>query len=155
MSQKIKSAVLKDYLEALEDPRIDRTKKHELIDILIIAICAAICGAKTWIDIQDFGESKKDWFSSFFNLEHGIPSHDTFRRLFLLLDPERFSEVFIAWVKDLTKDTDLEQICIDGKTLRKSYEKTKSNSAIHMVNAWSTGASLSIGQIRSKGKSNE
>ena len=76
-------AVLIDYLEALEDPRIDRTKKHDLIDILIIAICAAICGAKTWIDIEDFGNSKIEWFSKFLNLKHGIPSHDTFRRIFL------------------------------------------------------------------------
>ncbi len=148
MVEKIKPAVLKDYLEALEDPRIDRTKKHALIDILIIAICAAICGAKTWIDIQDFGESKKEWFASFLDLKHGIPSHDTFRRLFILLNPEKFLEVFMNWVKELTKDTDLEQICIDGKSLRKSFEKGKKGSAIHMVNAWSTGASLALGQMK-------
>lgn len=157
MVEKIKPAVLKDYLEALEDPRIDRTKKHALIDILVIAICAAICGAKTWIDIQDFGESKKEWFASFLDLKHGIPSHDTFRRLFILLNPEKFLEVFINWVKELTKDTDLEQICVDGKSLRKSFEKGKKGSAIHMVNAWSTGASLALGQIKvpKNSKSNE
>jgi predicted transposase YbfD/YdcC len=88
-------------------------------------------------------------------LEHGIPSHDTFRRLFLLLNPNEFSKVFMDWVKDLTKDTDLEQICIDGKALRKSYDSTKSNSAIHMINAWSTGASLALGQLKAEGKSNE
>lgn len=155
MDKKINPAVLRDYLEALEDPRIDRTKKHALIDILIISICGAICGAKTWIDIEDFGKSKKEWFSTFLNLENGIPSHDTFRRLFLLLNPNEFSQVFMSWVKDLTKDTDLEQICIDGKTLRKSYDSAKSNSAIHMVNAWSTGASLALGQLKAEGKSNE
>lgn len=155
MNEKVNPAVLRDYLEALEDPRIDRTKKHALIDILIISICGAICGAKTWIDIEDFGKSKKEWFSTFLDLEHGIPSHDTFRRLFLLLNPNDFSKVFMDWVKELTKDTDLEQICIDGKTLRKSYDSTKSNSAIHMVNAWSTGASLALGQLKAEGKSNE
>jgi predicted transposase YbfD/YdcC len=144
-----------DFLEALEDPRIDRTKKHELIDILIIAICAAICGAKTWIDIQDFGNAKIEWFKIFLNLKHGIPSHDTFRRLFMILNPDDFSEIFIKWVQAITKDTDLKQICIDGKTLRKSFQKGKSNSAIHMVNAWSTGASLSLGQLKSEGKVNE
>lgn len=146
---------LMDFLEALEDPRIDRTKKHALIDILVIAICAAICGAKTWIDIQDFGESKKDWFSTFLNLEHGIPSHDTFRRVFMILEPEKFLDIFIKWVEAITKDTDLKQICIDGKTLRRSFDKGKASSAIHMVNAWSTGASLSLGQLKSEGKSNE
>jgi len=148
-------AVLMDYLEALEDPRIDRTKKHDLIDILVIAICAAICGAKTWIDIEDFGNSKIEWFSKFLNLKHGIPSHDTFRRIFLLLNPEKFLEVFLCWIKALTKDTELEQICIDGKTLRKSFTRGKASSAIHMVNAWSTGASLALGQLKSDGKKNE
>ncbi len=108
-----------DYLQALDDPRIDHTKKHELIDILIIAICAAICGAKTWIDIEDFGKSKLEWFSTFLNLKHGIPSHDTFRRLFLILNSEKFLEVFINWVCALTEDTDLEQICIDEKNVEK------------------------------------
>jgi predicted transposase YbfD/YdcC len=146
---------LMDYLEALEDPRIDRTKKHALIDILVIAICAAICGAKTWIDIQDFGNSKKEWFENFLDLEHGIPSHDTFRRIFMILKPEDFLDIFIKWVNALTKDTDLKQICIDGKALKKSFRKGKGSSAIHMVNAWSTGASLSLGQLKSEGKSNE
>lgn len=148
-------AVLMDYLQALDDPRIDRTKKHELIDILIIAICAAICGAKTWIDIEDFGKSKQEWFSTFLNLKHGIPSHDTFRRLFLILNSEKFLEVFMNWVSALTQNTDLKQICIDGKTLRRSHERSKGLSPIHMVNAWSTGASLSLGQLKSEGKSNE
>lgn len=124
-----------DFLEALEDPRIDRTKKHALIDILLIAICAAICGAKTWTDIQDFGNAKKEWFGIFLELEHGIPSHDTFRRVFMILNPEDFLDVFIKWVQEITKDTDLKQICIDGKSLRKSFTKGKASSAIHMVNA--------------------
>lgn len=152
---KVDPQSLMDYLEALEDPRIDRTKKHALIDILLIAICAAICGAKTWIDIQDFGNAKKEWFTTFLNLEHGIPSHDTFRRVFMILHPEDFLEVFINWVNAITKDTDLKQICVDGKSLRKSFTKGKAASAIHMVNAWSTGASLSLGQLKSEGKSNE
>ena len=156
MSKKdVNPAVLRDYLEALDDPRIDRTKKHALIDILVIAICAAICGAKTWVDIEDFGKSKKEWFSSFLDLNHGIPSHDTFRRLFILLDPEKFLEVFMSWVKAITEGTDLEQLCIDGKALRRSHKKGKALSALHMVNAWSTGAGLALGQLKSEGKSNE
>ena len=143
---KIEPAYLMDFLQAIDDPRIDRTKKHELIDILVIAICAAICGATNWIEIEDFGHAKYDWFSQFLNLEHGIPSHDTFRRVFILLDPEEFREAFINWVKAVTQDKDLKQICIDGKALRRSFERGKNNSAIHMVNAWSTGVSLSLGQ---------
>lgn len=144
-----------DFLQALDDPRIDRTKRHELIDIIVIAICAVICGAKTWVDIEDFGNSKIDWFKSFLNLSHGIPSHDTFRRLFMLLNPESFLNVFINWVRSVTKGEDLEQICIDGKTLRRSFERGKASSAIHMINAWSTGASLALGQLKSEGKKNE
>ena len=148
----VDSENLIDFLEAIEDPRIDRTKKHELIDILVIAICAAICGATNWIEVEDFGHAKQEWFSSFLNLQHGIPSHDTFRRIFILLDPDQFREVFINWVKSLTKDEDLKQICIDGKTLRTSFSKGKRSSAIHMVNAWSTGVSLSLGQLKSEDK---
>ena len=107
-------------------PRIDRTKKHELIDILVIAICASICGAETWTEIEDFGEEKESWFKEFLNLKHGIPSHDTFRRLFMILDPLVFSEVFYNWVfsvnKLLMKN---DHICFDGKTLRRSFDGAK------------------------------
>lgn len=146
---------LLDFLAALDDPRIDRTKKHELIDILVIAICAVICGAKSWVQIQDFGEAKKEWFSIFLNLKHGIPSHDTFRRLFLILDSKKFLEIFMNWVAAVTEDVDLKQICIDGKTLRRSFDESKMKDSIHMINAWSTGASLSLGQLKSDGKKNE
>lgn len=157
MSEKvgIRPENLIDFLEAIEDPRIDRTKRHELIDVLVIAICAAISGATNWIEIEDFGNAKFNWFSSFLNLKHGVPSHDTFRRVFILLDPDQFREAFIWWVKAVTKDKDLKQICIDGKTLRRSFDRGKSNSAVHMVNAWSTGVSLSLGQVKVDGKSNE
>lgn len=144
-----------DFLSSLDDPRIDRTKKHDLIDILVIAICAAICGAKSWVQIEDFGKAKKDWFEKFLNLKHGIPSHDTFRRLFMILDSKKFLEVFMNWVSAITENTDLKQICIDGKTLRRSFDDAKKKNTIHMINAWSTGASLSLGQLKSEGKSNE
>lgn len=152
---KIEPEFLVDFLHGINDPRIDRTKKHELIDILVIAICAVICGAKSWVEIEDFGEAKQEWFSIYLNLNNGIPSHDTFRRLFMILDPEKFLEVFIKWVSAVTKNTDLKQICVDGKTLRRSFDKGRKSSAIHMVNAWSTGASLSLGSMMSDGKGNE
>jgi predicted transposase YbfD/YdcC len=152
---KIDPENLIDFLEAIEDPRIDRKKKHELIDILIIAICAAICGATNWVEVEEFGKAKLSWFSTFLNLKHGIPSHDTFRRVFILLDPDQFRDAFIEWVKVVTKDKDLKQICIDGKALRRSFDRAKSNSAIHMLNAWSTGVSLSLGHMKVDSKSNE
>ena len=152
---KIDPENLIDFLEAIEDPRIDRHKKHELIDILVIAICSAICGATNWVEIEEFGKAKLSWFSTFLNLKHGIPSHDTFRRVFILLSPEQFREAFIGWVKVITKDKDLKQICIDGKALRRSFERGRSSSATHMLNAWSTGVSLSLGQMKVDGKSNE
>jgi predicted transposase YbfD/YdcC len=155
MNKKVDPSTLIDFLLFLDDPRIDRTKKHSLIDILIIAVSATICGAKTWVDIEDFGNSKIDWFKSFLNLKHGIPSHDTFRRLFLILDPKKFLEIFMAWIETMGKDEDLKQICVDGKALRATFEKGKKHSAIHMLNAWSTGLSLSIGQLKTDGKSNE
>ena len=152
---KIDPENLIDFLNALEDPRIDRTKRHELIDVLVIAVCAAICGAKNWVEIADFGEAKFDWFSKFLNLNHGIPSHDTFRRIFILIDAAEFVKIFIAWTQKVTEGTDLKQLCVDGKTLRRSCQKVKSSSAIHMVNVWSTGASLAMGQLKSESKKNE
>ena len=150
---KIDAANIMDFLSALSDPRIDRTKKHELIDILVIAVCAAIC--KNWVEIADFGEAKFEWFSKFLNLKYGIPSHDTFRRVFMLLDPVEFTRMFIAWAQKVTEGLDLKQLCVDGKTLRRSFQRGKYSSAIHMINVWSTGASLSMGQMKSEGKSNE
>jgi predicted transposase YbfD/YdcC len=146
---------LMDCLAELEDPRIDRTKKHALIDIIFIAITAALCGAKTWVDIADFGEAKTESFSKFLDLENGIPSHDTFRRVFILLSPDNFFSIFKKWIKIVTDDADLEQICIDGKSLRSTFEKGRKCSALHMVNAWSTGVGLALGQVQTDKKSNE
>jgi len=152
---KIDPENLIDFLESIEDPRIDRQKKHELIDILVIAICSSICGAANWVEVEEFGKAKLNWFSTFLNLKHGVPSHDTFRRVFILLNPEQFRDSFIGWVKAITKDKDLKQICIDGKALRRSFDRGRSCSATHMLNAWSTGVSLSLGQMKVDGKSNE
>lgn len=152
---KIDPRDLMDCLAELNDPRIDRTKKHALIDIIFIAITATLCGAKTWVDISDFGEAKIEYFSKFLDLKNGIPSHDTFRRLFILLSPEKFFGIFKEWIKVITDDADLEQVCIDGKSLRATFEKGKKCSALHMVNAWSTGVGLALGQVQTDKKSNE
>jgi hypothetical protein len=115
LSDKAGDTSLFSHLIVLSDPRIDRKKRHDLIDILIIAICGAICGAETWTDIEDFRYDKEEWFKTFLNLKNGIPSHDTFRRVFILLNSEEFSKVFYSWVcsvnKTLMKN---DHICIDG-----------------------------------------
>ena len=155
MEAMISNFSLHSHLQIIKDPRIDRTKRHELIDILTIAVCATICGCDTWSDIEDFGNSKLNWFKSFLNLNHGIPSHDTFRRIFLLIDPNSFRRVFINWVKKISENQEVGQVCIDGKTLRKSFNNAKKSNPLHIVNAWSTGLSLSLGQMKTDEKSNE
>ena len=135
--------------------RVDRTKRHELLDILAIAVCAAITGVKTWTGVEEFAKARINWFEQFLNLKHGIPSHDTFRRVFMCIDIEEFTRIFTEWMKEVVKDSDIEQICIDGKTLRRSFERGKKTTALHVVNAWSTGTSLCLAQLESEGKKNE
>lgn len=139
----------------IEDPRIDRTKDHKLIDIITIAICAVICGAETWVAVQTYGHAKHDWLKQFLELPNGIPSHDTFGRVFGLLNPDKFQECFLNWIKSISKLTQGEVVAIDGKTLRHSYDTGGNQAAIHMVNAWATNNRLVLGQRKVDAKSNE
>lgn len=147
------SAAIAEYFSSVSDPRIDRTKRHKLIDIIIVAICAIICGAKSWDDIELFGREKYDWLKRFLELPHGIPSHDTFNRVFTHLDPDQFRSSFMSWIQALVTFTHGEVVAIDGKTVRRSH--TNSNGAIHMISAWATANSLVLGQQKVSGKSNE
>ncbi len=106
--------------------------QHKLIDIITIAISSVICGADTWVDIETYGLAKKDWLGQFLELANGIPSHDTFARVFTRLDPEQFQPFFLTWVKSISNVTQGEVIAIDGKTLRHSYDRSQSQKAIHM-----------------------
>ena len=144
-----------EHLSAIDDPRIDRTKRHKLIDILIIAICATICGAEGWEDFELFGNCKLDWFKSFLELPNGIPSPDTFRRVFARLDPQQLQAAFLDWVRSVTRLTDGQVVAIDGKQLRRSYDKASGKSAIHMVSAWAEENRLVLGQAKVDEKSNE
>jgi predicted transposase YbfD/YdcC len=139
----------------LEDPRIDRSKQHKLLDILVIAICAIICGADDWVAIQGFGEAKLDWFQGFLDLPNGIPSHDTFGRVFARLDPEQFHTCFMNWIMAASELTNGQVIAIDGKTLRRSHDKILGKGAIVMVSAWATANHLVLGQVKVDDKSNE
>ncbi len=144
-----------DHFNQLTDPRIDRTKEHKLIDIVVIAICAVICGADGWVGMETYGKAKYKWLKRFLKLPNGIPSHDTFSRLFARLEPEEFQESFICWVQSLSNSIPGEIISIDGKTLRHSYDKANNKKAIHMVSAWANSQKLVLGQTKVNQKSNE
>jgi predicted transposase YbfD/YdcC len=139
----------------LEDPRIERTKLHDLLDILVIAICAIICGADDWVAVQEFGEAKEDWFRGFLELRNGIPSHDTFGRVFAHLDPDQFHTCFMNWMTAVSELIQGQVIAVDGKTLRRSHDKKLGKGAIVMVSAWATANRLVLGQVKVDDKSNE
>ncbi|MGF1486941.1 MAG: ISAs1 family transposase [Prochloraceae cyanobacterium] len=146
---------ISDYFKNLKDPRIERTKRHKLIDIITITICAVICGADGWSDIELFGKSKYKWLKKFLELPNGIPSHDTLSRVFSLIDPEELQKCFLDWVSSISRITFGEVIAIDGKTLRHSYDRSNDKAAIHMVSAWSATNGLILGQLKVDKKSNE
>ena len=149
------SGSLKAHFSQVPDPRIERTKQHLLIDIITIAVCAAIAGADDWIAVAAFGRAKQSWFKGWLALPNGIPSHDTFRRVFLLLDPEAFEHAFRSWVQALSRVEALQVVGVDGKTVRRSHDGQLGKNAIHMVSAWATGNRLVLGQIKVDDKSNE
>lgn len=139
----------------LTDPRMERTRLHRLDDIIGIAILAVICGADGWAQIEEFGHDQFDWLKTIFHLPNGIPSHDTFGRVFAMLDPNAFERCLLTWIEGLIDLTGVEAIHIDGKTLRRSFDHASSKAAIHMISAWASKAELSLGQLTTHAKSNE
>src|SRR5260221_1682661 len=144
-----------DYFSSLTDPRIERTKRHNLIDIISIALCGIICGADNWVDIEEFGKSKESWLRNFLALPNGIPSHDTFGEVFSRLDADEFQSGFMAWVEQVNTVMQGQLIAIDGKTLRGSGDKYVGKRVIHIVSAWASSNRLVLGQIKVDDKSNE
>ena len=142
------------HFSDVEDPRSDN-KRHLLLDIIVIAICAAICGADTWTDVELFGQAKERWFRTFLELPHGIPSHDTFSRVFALIDAEQFQESFRNWIAAVEERTKGEIIALDGKQLRRSHDKAEGKKAIYMVSAWASENSMVLGQRKVDDRSNE
>jgi len=142
------------YFSDLHDPRIDRTKAHLLEDIIFIAISSVLCGAETWNNMEDFGKSKESWLRTILKLPSGIPSHDTFNRVFSLLDPKEFGERFLQWTSSVSRLTEGEVISIDGKTICGSRDKGK-KSIVHMVSAWAGINNIVLGQLKVDYKSNE
>ena len=148
-------ASIMDHFRNLEDPRIERSKRHQLLDIVAIAICAVICGADSWVYVEMFGKSKEEWFRTFLDLPHGIPSHDTFGDVFSRLDPEQFQRCFMEWTQAVSALLPGEVVAIDGKTVRRSHDKRAGKQAIHLVSAWASANTLTLGQVKTEEKSNE
>jgi predicted transposase YbfD/YdcC len=146
---------IEQHFGDLSDPRVDRTKRHKLIDILVIAICAVIAGADNWEDVEEFGKARIEWFGTFLELPNGIPSHDTFTRVFARLDPQQFQACFLRWIAAVSQIIGGQVIAIDGKVLRRSHDKGIDKAAIDMVSAWATANRLVLGQVKVDEKSNE
>jgi predicted transposase YbfD/YdcC len=139
----------------LHDPRVQGRCSHKLIDIIIIAICAVICGADDWVAIETFGKSKEAWLKRFLELPEGVPAHDTFGDVFSALDAEAFQQCFARWVAEVFQVTGGQVVAIDGKTVRRSHDRTIGKEAIHMVNAWAHHNGIALGQVKTEEKSNE
>jgi predicted transposase YbfD/YdcC len=148
------TATIIEHFANLTEPR-RYNKRHLLIDIIVIAICAVVSGADDWPAVAEFGKDRQAWFAQFLELPHGIPSSDTFKRVFAALDAEEFQSCFIAWVKAVYAITQGQVVAMDGKTLRRSHHKAIGKEAIHMVSAWAAKNGLVLGQIKVDDKSNE
>jgi len=152
---KLKAEALFESLRKIDDPRREHQKFHSLFDILVISICAVICGAEHWTEMEEFGEAKREWFSTFLELENGIPSHDTFRRVFTLLDTIQLKELFIDWISSAVSLSKGSLVNIDGKNLCGSKEPSKGKKALNVVSAWASEQSVVLGQVKCQEKSNE
>jgi predicted transposase YbfD/YdcC len=149
-----KSARMQDHFADLTDPR-RREVTYPLINVVVIAICAVICGADDFVSIAEFGRLKRDWFAKFLDLKNGIPSHDRFNAIFAALKPAEFEKCLLSWIADLHEISSGQLIAIDGKTVRRSFDAASSKAAIHMVSAWATANHISLGQVVVDAKSNE
>jgi predicted transposase YbfD/YdcC len=146
---------LDEHFGKITDPRVDRTKDHKLIDIIVIAICAVICGAEDWVDVELFGKSKLHWLKTFLELPNGIPSHDTFGRVFSMIDAEEFQRAFYEWVLAVNEIVQGQIINLDGKCLCGSEDRSLGKRAIYMVSAWAESNEIVLGQRKVDEKSNE
>ncbi len=146
---------IRTHFADLPDPRVARTRRHGLLDIVAIALCAVICGADSWVEVERFGRAKEGWFRSFLALPNGIPSHDTFGRVFAALAPAAFEAAFLGWVRAIAAASKGEVVAVDGKTLRRSHDRANSRGPLHVVSAWATANGVVLGQVAVDDRSNE
>src|SRR5256712_8606582 len=146
-----------EHFAALTDPRcpLAPNSRHLLMDILVIAVCAVSSGAEGWEDIEEYGTAHAEWLGDLLDLPHGIPGHDTFRRVLSQLDPEELTQCFISWTNTLSEASGGDIVSLDGKTLRHSFDQATATAAIHMVSAWASANRLVLGQLKVEEKSNE
>jgi predicted transposase YbfD/YdcC len=146
---------ISEHFATLTDPRVERCKIHPLVEIVTIALCGVICGADDWVAIEAFGQEKEAWLRTFLALPGGIPSHDTFGRVFARLDPDEFRGCFVAWVRAVVGQVGEQVVAIDGKALRGSHDRAAGKAALHLVSAWATASGLVLGQVATDARSNE
>jgi len=144
-----------EHFSVIPDPRVDRTKKHILIDILFMGVCTVLCGGEGFTDMQDFSTMREEWLRKYLELPWGIPSHDTFRRVFSILDPSALTQCFMAWSEALHEATGGEVIALDGKTIRHSFDTASGQPALHIISAWASENGLALGHVKVDNKTNE
>ncbi len=144
-----------DCFSDLTDPRISRGRRHALLDIVTIAVCAVISGAESWVEIEQWGRAKQGWLADWLDLPHGIPSHDPFGRVFARIDPAQFEAGFLRWVQAVARTARAEVIALDGKTVRRSGETSSGKRPLHLVSAWATAQRLVLAQEAVETKANE
>ena len=150
------TASITAHFSQLPDPRTDENRiRHQLLDMVVIAICAVICGADSWVAVESFGHAKSKWLSRLLKLSNGIPSHDTFSRVFGLIDSVTFEHCFISWIKQVIEVTDGQVVAVDGKHLRRSYDTATDQGALRLVSAWASSQSVTLGQLKVSDYSNE
>src|ERR687884_1779185 len=143
------NASIVEHFQTLEDPRIERTKKHPLLDILVIALCTLLTGGEGFQDMELCSKSKQVWLQTFLALPHGIPSHDTFGRVFARLNPQRFRECFLSWTRAVAQLTQGTLISLDGKTVKASFDRATASSPLHRLSAWcSEQGGLGLGPLK-------
>ena len=144
---------LMEYLEEIPDPRVNRRRAHKLVDVLVIGLCSMLTGGQGFNDMELFGKIKRDWLKTFLELPHGIPSHDTFNRVFSAIDPGHFLDCFVRWVQDICPSLAGDIVAIDGKALRRALDDGA--SIPYIVSAWASQNGLALGQVKVNDKSNE